>query len=191
MPDNPASGKGLSVPKNPALALRALNARHAPPVPQAQAESEAPNLSDRSEEDNTKLQTDKQTKQPTNQQDDTQSNRPSDQQTDQPTNRPEARAERVSFLPQPAQGSRSAAPAPAAPSSAEASWPPRVDGRTMRVRQETSDRTMVTSMRLAVATVEQLDEFCWRYRKRKQDVVQEALAFYFAAVAAKEGEEAA
>ncbi len=73
---------------------------------------------------------------------------------------------------------------PLVPQPAEAERPPRVDGRTLRVRQETSDRTMVTSMRLAVTTVEQLDEFCWRYRKRKQDVVQEALAFYFAAVAA-------
>jgi predicted DNA-binding protein len=49
---------------------------------------------------------------------------------------------------------------------------------------------MVTSMRLAVSTVEQLDEFCWRYRKRKQDVVQEALAYYLAAVAAEEAESA-
>jgi predicted DNA-binding protein len=63
-----------------------------------------------------------------------------------------------------------------------------VDGRTLRVRQDTLDRTMVTSMRLAVSTIEQLDEFCWRYRRRKQDVVQEALELYFQAVAEEEGE---
>jgi hypothetical protein len=67
---------------------------------------------------------------------------------------------------------------------------PRIDGRTLRIRQETSDRTMVTSMRLAVPTVERLDEFCWRYRKRKQDVVQEALELYFRAVAESEGDSA-
>ena len=58
---------------------------------------------------------------------------------------------------------------------------PRVDGRTNRPRQETADRTMVTSMRLAVSTLEALDEHCYRHRQRKQDVVQAALDMYFAA----------
>jgi hypothetical protein len=124
------SGKGLNVPKNPAQALRALNAKHAP----------------RPAEDTkntTILQTDKQTDQPTNQQ----ANKPFNKQTDRPTDAPA----------------------------------PRPDGRTLRPRAETADRTMVTSMRLAVATVDQLDEFCWRHRRRKQDVIQEALERYFAA----------
>ena len=57
--------------------------------------------------------------------------------------------------------------------------PTRIDGRTLRIRQETSDRTMVTSMRLSVTTLEQLDEYCWKHRQRKQDVVQDALTLYF------------
>lgn len=57
----------------------------------------------------------------------------------------------------------------------------RADGRTMRVRQDTADQTLVTSMRLAVSTIEALDEYCWRHRQRKQDVVQAALDLYFAA----------
>ena len=57
--------------------------------------------------------------------------------------------------------------------------PRRVDGRTMRVRQERADRTMVTSLRLAVSTIEALDDYCWRHRQRKQDVVQAALDLYF------------
>ena len=56
-----------------------------------------------------------------------------------------------------------------------------MDGLTNRPRQETADRTMVTSMRLAVSTLEALDEHCYRYRQRKQDVVQAALDMYFAA----------
>jgi len=56
----------------------------------------------------------------------------------------------------------------------------------MRVRQDTADRTLVTSLRLAVSTVEALDEYCWRNRQRKQDVVQAALDMYFDAMAGGE-----
>ena len=77
--------------------------------------------------------------------------------------------------------------APVAPAAPEPSAPQRrVDGRTLRSRQETADRTMVTSLRLAVSTVEALDEHCWRHRQRKQDVVQAALDMYFAAMTEEE-----
>jgi hypothetical protein len=188
MPDNvTGSGKGLSVPKNPALALRALNARHTVPSPVTETESETTSLTNNIENKTTKLQTDK----PTSQQADRQSELQTDRQADKPPDKLPERIEQSGSdqsraKMRPARSDRSAVPVAAAPLATESSRTPRVDGRTLRVRQETSDQTMVTSMRLAVATVEQLDEFCWRYRKRKQDVVQEALAFYFAAVAADE-----
>ncbi len=199
MPDNvTSSGKGLSVPKNPALALRALNARHAVPSPQTQpieTEPETASPADNPENNTTIIQTDKQTTQqsdkpdylPTYQQQDKQSDRKTDKLADKPTGRIDrSDSARSGANMRPARNDRSVVPVAVEPLAAESSRTPRVDGRTLRVRQETSDRTMVTSMRLAVATVEQLDEFCWRYRKRKQDVVQEALAFYFAAVAAED-----
>ena len=124
-------GKGLSVPKNPALALRALNARHARGDETAEREEQ---------ESNTTII-----------------------QTDNTTN--------------------------LSPRGSDEPQTTRMDGRTLRVRQENADRTMVPSMRLAVSTMEQLDAFCWRYRKRKQDVVQEALDLYFATVAREEEED--
>jgi len=45
---------------------------------------------------------------------------------------------------------------------------------------------MVTSLRLAVPTIEALDEYCWKHRQRKQDVVQAALDMYFAATEVSE-----
>ncbi|MBV9849947.1 MAG: hypothetical protein JO250_09775 [Armatimonadetes bacterium] len=137
MPDTDEP-KRLSVPVNPARALRDLSRQQAsaPAPPDGEA-------------NNTILQTDKQTDKPTNKQDDLQTN----QQTDR---------------------------------RAEAERPPRADGRTLRARLDTADRTMVTSLRLAVSTVERLDEYCWRRRRRKQDVVQAALDLYFAAADAEE-----
>ena len=63
---------------------------------------------------------------------------------------------------------------------------PRVDGRSLRSRQVSADLTMVTSFRLAVSTVEKLDEFCWQHRMRKQDVVQAALDMYIEAMQEEE-----
>jgi hypothetical protein len=124
----------------------------------------------------TLLQSDKPTDKPT----DTQTNRQTDRQTVKPSNRPTAKP---TVKPTVKQAPRQAAgPTPrAAPPETEES-PRRADGRTMRVRQNTADRTMVTSLRLAVETVEALDEFCWSHRRRKQDVVQAALDLYFAAM---------
>jgi hypothetical protein len=142
--------KGLKVPINPAMALRALNSQHAAPPDEENSEY------------TTILQTDIPTNRPTNtltnQQTNLDTNKLTDQHTDKQTNKPVVTA---------------STPPPVPPPQV------RIDGRTLRVRQETSDRTMVTSMRLNVATIDQLDEFCWKHRQRKQDVIQEALTLYF------------
>lgn len=165
--------KGLKVPTNPAMALRALNSQHATAQDDAGAEN------------TTILQTDKQTNQttdtPTNQDTNPQShiqtvlhtNSPTYKHTRKPTRKPTAQQINKT-------AEKSEAVLPPAAALPPASQPQaRIDGRTIRVRQETSDRTMVTSMRLSVSTIDQLDEFCWKHRQRKQDVIQEALTLYF------------
>ena len=149
----------LTVPINPALALRDLNRRPAvaPPDPdneELQHNEELQIQSATTPTNTTILQSDK----------------PTDQQTDRPTNR-------QTNKPRDKQTSGSSHKLADQPTEAK----PRVDGRTNRPRQETADRTMVTSMRLAVSTLEALDEHCYRHRQRKQDVVQAALDMYFAA----------
>jgi len=134
-----------------------------------------------SDNNNTILQsdkpTDKQTDTPTHQQ----TTKLTDKLTDTPTNKA------TSKLPnKPAKKQSPARPLPAPVAAPEATSARRVDGRTMRVRQDTADRTMVTSLRLAVPTIEALDEFCWQHRVRKQDVMQAALDMYFAAMAEAE-----
>jgi hypothetical protein len=163
MPDT--TSKGLRVPKNPAMALRELNMKHA-----TKTTPEASETSAQEGVNTTILQTDQQT------------NKLTDDQTDQQTNKP------ILGIVDPlsdAPDYRSIAPqvalAPEIPPPTEAP-PPRVDGRTLRVRQPTADMTMVTSFRLAVSTVEKLDDFCWRHRMRKQDVIQAALDHYFKAI---------
>jgi len=130
-----------------------------------------------SDNNNTILQSDKPT--------DIQTDPPTHQQTTKLTDLPTNKA--TSKLPNKLAKKQSSArslPTPvAAPEAASAR---RVDGRTMRVRQDTADRTMVTSLRLAVPTIEALDEFCWQHRVRKQDVMQAALDMYFAAMAEAE-----
>ena len=157
----------LTVPINPALALRDLNRRPAvaPPDPdneELQHNEELQIQSSTAPTNTTILQSDK----PTNQQSDI----PTNPTTNKPTNKPRN-------VPTDQQTTR--------PSDKLADRPaetkPRVDGRTNRPRQETADRTMVTSMRLAVSTLEALDEHCYRHRQRKQDIVQAALDMYFAA----------
>ena len=124
--------------------------------------------------------TDKQPDLPTHQQ----TIKLSDNLTDTPTNKASSKPPNKTAKKQPL------AHPPSAPMAApEAAPPRRVDGRTMRVRQDTADRTMVTSLRLAVPTIEALDEFCWHNRRRKQDVVQAALDMYFAAMADEEAGE--
>ena len=147
----------LTVPINPALALRDLNRRPAvaPPDPdneELQIQSSTAPIN------TTILQSDKPT--------DQQSDRPTIRQTNKPRNKPTDQ--------QTTKPSDKLADRPA-------ETKPRVDGRTNRPRQETADRTMVTSMRLAVSTLEALDEHCYRHRQRKQDIVQAALDMYFAA----------
>jgi hypothetical protein len=165
----------LSVPTNPARALRELN-RTALPVPVAPVAEE-----DEDEQNYTTiLQTDKPTNRPTDQQTSNQTHQPTNKLANKPTNKP-ANKQAVKPSNQPPA---SVNPEPAAPEPAARL--PRVDGRTMRVRQETADKTMVTSLRLAVPTVEALDDYCWRHRQRKQDVVQAALDLYFAAMGESE-----
>ena len=151
----------LTVPINPALALRDLNRRPAvaPSDPdngelQIQSTIAPINTTILQSDKPTNQQTDKQTNLETNQQTDKLRNKPADRQTSRPSHK---------LADQPAETK------------------PRVDGRTNRPRQESADRTMVTSMRLAVSTLEALDEHCYRHRQRKQDVVQAALDMYFAA----------
>ncbi len=128
-----------------------------------------------------------------------QSDKPTDRQTDPPTHQQTVKlTDKQADIPtnkatskppnKPAKKQPSAQPLSAPVAAPEASPARRVDGRTMRVRQDTADRTMVTSLRLAVPTIEALDEFCWQHRVRKQDVMQAALDMYFAAMAQEEGE---
>lgn len=168
--DDVITGGRLSVPTNPARALRDLNRQPAPASAKA-AEDDA----EESGNNNTILQSDKPTDLPTNKQTDQQADPPTDGQTNRPTNRPSKKP-----------SDKRTSPVESPP--AEAPRAPRIDGRTLRARQETADRTMVTSLRLAVSTVDALDEYCWRHRQRKQDVVQAALDMYFAAGEADEAE---
>ena len=147
----------LTVPINPALALRDLNRRPAVAPPDPDNE-ELQIQSNTTPINTTILQSDKPTNLQTNKPTDNQTNRPRNKPTDQQTTKP---SDKLADRP--------------------AETKPRVDGRTNRPRQETADRTMVTSMRLAVSTLEALDEHCYRHRQRKQDIVQAALDMYFAA----------
>ena len=156
----------LSVPTNPARALRELNRRPAIALPIADTEElqhndESKIQSNPDPINTTILQSDKHT----NRQSDTPTNLETNPQTNKPRNKPADQQTTKSLqklADQPAETK------------------PRIDGRTNRPRQETADRTMVTSMRLAVSTLEALDEHCYRHRQRKQDVVQAALDMYFA-----------
>jgi hypothetical protein len=160
------TSKGLRVPKNPAQALRELNRQHAQEPDSASTEREEENGN------NTILQTDKQT----------------DQLTNQPTSKP------TNKQPTPSrQKARPKAPLKIAEQTQEGEQayllkPARVDGRSLRIRQATADLTLVTSFRLAVSTVEQLDDFCWQHRMRKQDVVQAALDLYIKAMLEEESD---
>jgi len=178
----------LSVPTNPARALRELNRKEQSLTPGApeEATSEKVRLvetkaqEDDPEENNlseytTILQTDKQTHLPTYQQTNQQTSGPTNRPTDKPT------------IKRTNKQTVTAGPVPEPPVHSEVPMR-RVDGRTLRARQETADRTMVTSLRLAVSTVEALDEYCWQHRQRKQDVIQAALDMYFAAEAQGEQE---
>lgn len=175
MPEN-----SLTVPTNPARALRELSRQPQPvaslPIgePMPAAEEAMPDGVAPADVNNTTiLQKDKPTDKQTDQQTSPQTDNPANQQSDTPTIRPTSK-QAVKRTNKP--------PAPVSPPETEEEQrPTRVDGRTLRVRQETADRTMVTSMRLAVPTIEALDEYCWRHRQRKQDVVQAALDMYFAA----------
>ena len=165
------SGRGLTVPKNPAAMLRALNTKHAeesetdkqtnnttilqtntpivePVVSEAAAEG-AP-LSESVEAPTRKPEpaTDKQTNNTTNRQ----RNKPTKKQTNNTTS--------IELPPTPS----------------------RRDGRTLRSRQPASDptATLVTSFRISVGTMEALDRYCFENRVRKQDVVEQALAAYMA-----------
>ena len=196
----------LTVPMNPARALRELNRQPAPEPAAAPVVSFEPLAETPSDEhifdtlpddvnNTTILQsdkpTDKQTDRPTNNLTSRQTNQPTitptDNLTDRPTNKP---SDRLSDKPSVKRTARPAAAVTKAEKSqgaeAEPAPRPRVDGRTMRARQETADKTMVTSLRLAVPTIEALDEYCWKNRQRKQDVVQAALDMYFAATEADE-----
>lgn len=160
----------LSVPTNPARALRELNRQApVPSRPDPEGIDEDSVNSQNSLNNNTILQTDKPTGQQTSKPTIKPTNQPSNTQTVKQTSKP-----RKAVIAAPIE------PAPI-PIPEPAPAPARVDGRTMRVRQETADKTLVTSMRLAVSTIEALDNFCWKHRQRKQDVVQAALDMYFAA----------
>ena len=153
----------LTVPINPALALRDLNRRPAVAPSdldneELQHNEELQIQSATTPINTTILQSDKPTDQQSYIPTDNQTNRPRNKPTDQQTTRPTDKS-----------------------ADRPAETKPRVDGRTNRPRQETADRTMVTSMRLAVSTLEALDEHCYRHRQRKQDIVQAALDMYFAA----------
>lgn len=176
----------LTVPTNPARALRDLNRRPAvSPPDHDEAEAELQN-------NTTILQSDK----PTNKQPDNLTNNKTnlltDQQTINPTDKPTSRQTNQQADRQLGQNKVTLTDAPQKRGLETEKAPeverPRMDGRTSRPRQETADRTMVTSMRLAVSTLEALDEHCYRHRQRKQDVVQAALDLYFAAENAAENE---
>src|SRR5438128_2432454 len=75
-----SEGKGLRVPRNPALALRELNRKHATPI-----------VAEEPQKYTTILQTDKPTDKPTNKQANPQTDIPTNQQTDRQTNQPSNR----------------------------------------------------------------------------------------------------
>lgn len=138
------------------------------PLPPPPAESAPVN-----DNNTTILQNDK----PTNKQ----RNTPTNRQTNHLTNKPKDK-------PADTRNKKSASLSPMKVSDAAEGDTParRVDGRTMRVRQDTADLTKVTSLRLASSTLDDLDEYCWHHRVRKQDVVQAALDMYFSATAEEE-----
>ena len=146
MPESP--GRGLTVPKNPAAMLRALNARHVEPLPEE-------NETDKQTNNTTNLQTDIPTTErepgvetPTIQPTIKQRNKSTKKQTNNTTEAPPPIARR--------DGRTTRARQPASDPTA----------------------TIVTSFRLSVATMEALDRFCFESRMRKQDVVERALAAF-------------
>ena len=170
MADKPG-GRGLTVPKNPAAMLRALNTRHA------------------GENEETINQTDKPTDQQTNNTTILQTEDPPALETEQgqateattPAAAPEPPATPINQSTR--QRNKPTKKQTNNTTKVELPPPPiKRDGRTLRSRQPTADptATIVTSFRISVSTMEALDRFCFENRVRKQDVVEQALAAYMA-----------
>lgn len=202
------SGKGLTVPRNPAMALRLLNTQHA-------------DITGSTDTEATDKTTNKDTIQPSNKQTNNTTNNISDK--DVPAvpdigvavSLPEGTpvdglgantgtdASNASEIPTPQRSevnprrktretTNKDTKKPTNQQTNNTTNPPKWvstevastkrDGRTMRMRQPIADAgaTVVTSFRLSAATMEALDEFCFYQRMRKQDVVQLALDAFMA-----------
>lgn len=174
MSERPA-GRGLTVPKNPAAMLRALNTQHA-------EDSETNNLTDKETEKQTNNTTILQTDIPPVEQASPPVIAPEPEVVKEVT--PEAETTTIKLAnnttskqsnkPTKKQTNNTTKQEPPPPA------PSRRDGRTLRSRQPASDptSTIVTSFRISVGTMEALDRYCFENRLRKQDVVEQALAAY-------------
>ncbi|WP_394793087.1 hypothetical protein [Armatimonas sp.] len=171
MSERPA-GRGLTVPKNPAAMLRALNTQHA-------EDSETNNLTDKETEKQTNNTTILQTDLPPVEQEtppatysDPKALKAVSPETD--TKQTSNTTNKQSIKPTKKQANNTTKQEPLPPA------PSRRDGRTLRSRQPASDptSTIVTSFRISVGTMEALDRYCFENRLRKQDVVEQALAAY-------------
>lgn len=172
MPEKPVS-RGLTVPKNPAAMLRALNTKHAEEPTEVENKE-----TDQQTNNTTILQTDTptETSQPPEESAPatplgtmvpTTSTKP---QTIQPKNNPTNIPSNKPTKKQ-TNNTTTSEPSPV---------PLKRDGRTLRSRQPVGDpsATIVTSFRISVTTMEALDRYCFENRVRKQDVVEQALALY-------------
>ena len=181
------TGRGLTVPKNPAAMLRALNTKHAEDAGETvEKEIEADNQSKKQTYNTTILQTEKVTENVPLSIESASVNAvgleiPSKEKevTDTGEEAPETIvAPSKKNTPNKQQNKQTN-------NTTEVKQQilvGRRDGRTLRMRQTVSDptATIVTSFRISVTTREELDRFCFENRLRKQDVVEQALAAFMA-----------
>ena len=182
-------GRGLTVPSNPAMALRRLNAQHGSNPHSEHEEADPDKPADKQSEQQTTKQTNNTTDpqnsvtdaSPVQGKDDPQgaaaiaaspqtgatpalrrTNSARNKQTEKQTNNTTTRSQLAAGVAEPPAGKR--------------------DGRTQRIRQNLAgaEATVITSFRILATTMEELDEFCFRNRMRKQDVVQQALEAFLA-----------
>ena len=174
------TARGLTVPKNPAAMLRALNARH---VDTTETNNPTDKETDQQTNNTTILQTNTPTVEPVVNEAAAEV-APLSESVEAPTRKPEPATDkqtnnttnRQRNKPTKKQTNNTTKIEPPPPT------PSRRDGRTLRSRQPASDptATLVTSFRISVGTMEALDRYCFENRVRKQDVVEQALAAYMA-----------
>jgi hypothetical protein len=174
------SGRGLTVPKNPAAMLRALNTKHAEEAgEQVEKEIEADKQSIQQTNNTTILQTEEITE-----------SVPVGEvvsgASSEKTETADTEKEAVETIPTPSKkntpNKQTILQTNNTTEIKQQIPVGRRDGRTLRMRQTVSDptATIVTSFRILVTTMEELDRFCFENRLRKQDVIEQALAAFMA-----------